>query len=323
MSGIPNLGNTCYASTCLQALRHCRAFRAFVKAYSDSLPSQLITLLDRFYDMLDDVNSDPGRISVVAGALYRMLSRYKNLGSIAASDQGDVHEFLMELVDIIAKDSTVFKAPKTPIRHVHKGAFAVELFKLAQSMDKEFFARKLDYVEWLFMGQNISMKRCKKCGNSNVRPEEFSSLLLHARGGAEDFGDCLRRRLGEEAIDDVVCEACKCRVQMEITTRIFRPPPILIAVVTGPKTDMKGVPKTMDISALLWRPTCDGPPLYDLVAAACHLGNPSSGHYVALCRKDGAWTMYDDHRTREVADIDRALRDAHVLIFERNNFVMV
>jgi ubiquitin C-terminal hydrolase len=314
MSGIPNLGNTCYASACLQGLRHCRRFRSFVKAYSDSMPSQLVTLLDRFYDILEDPEAVQERVSVVAHALLRMLS-LKDMG-----DQGDVHEFFLRFVDLMSKETALHKAPQVRSRHVYDEPFDPRTEALTRSLDARFFSRNLSYCEWLFSGQTVTLTRCVKCDACRTSSEDFSCVFVHPEDRADSFEACLARACKAETLDGVACERCGTKGDHERLSRMFRTPPILLFVTMDPGR-IKDVPPTFDVSRYCWRPSCDESSTYDLRSAACYAGDARSGHYVSLCKDDEAsWVLYDDNRTRKVpeGDVQAVLERGYVFVFERS-----
>lgn len=86
MSGIENVGNTCFAAASIQVLRYCQPF---VKLMLDSEEP----LLNDFFDALyDDGTEGPRKVN--------FMKRLPEMGYAADCPQ-DAHEFLMAIVDKI------------------------------------------------------------------------------------------------------------------------------------------------------------------------------------------------------------------------------
>ena len=84
MSGIENVGNTCFAAACIQVLRYCKPLVKLDLESDDDL-------LDAFYDALYDDGTEGTR-------QLRFMERLPDMG-YAAGTQHDAHEFLMAIVD--------------------------------------------------------------------------------------------------------------------------------------------------------------------------------------------------------------------------------
>jgi len=101
MSGIENVGNTCFAAAVIQVLRYCRPVVKRMLRSEDPL-------LNAFYDTLYEDGS--GGASDVA-----FMRRLPELGYLA-HDQQDAHEFLMAMVDkMFTDDDNPFQGEITSI----------------------------------------------------------------------------------------------------------------------------------------------------------------------------------------------------------------
>lgn len=315
MSGIPNFGNTCYISTCLQCLRYCKRFRAFTEHFTESQPSQLMTLLDRFYGMLESTDSDPAKISRVANALMMMISR--RMKNLETGEQEDVHEFFITLVDVLSKESSMCYADQVPIRHVIQGPFDPRLEKVIRFMDKQFYTDKPTFIENLFRGQHAIVMTCQSCNHTRVGSDVFTSIQLHPISSS--LVECLRNSLQEEVVEGVECEQCRSKTKHAKMTRIFRSPKVLMLVANADRRSLTDVPEVMNARACLWKDVCDSSPIYRLKAVACHVGSRRSGHYAAVCKDPNmGWTLYDDSTVKPLDTPSTYVQHGYLFVYEQD-----
>lgn len=314
MIGIPNFGNTCYAATCLQCLRHCRKFRSFVRKFTDSQPSQLMTLLDKFYSMLEDETCDMERVSRVANALIHMC--WKRM-SLLSRDQFDVHEFFIMLVDVLSKESSICQAHKVPLRLVTDEPFDPKLEKITRFMESLFYSSKVTVIEELFRGQHSITMKCLSCGHKRIGSDIFSSIHVQLLGTSlvDSFYKTFHAK---EHLEGVECEACKKNTEHEKILHILRPPPVLIIVVNGESRQLTDIPETLDIASCLWKGICDTSTVYNLKSVACHVGNRNTGHYAAVCHDNRGWTLYDDTNVQLLVSPLAHLRHGYFFMYEQS-----
>jgi ubiquitin C-terminal hydrolase len=262
--GIPNLGNTCYASTCLQCLA---ASPSFVSALSarpaGGLAADLLSFLE-----------DPS-----ARATRTLYSR---IG--VSNDPSDVHEFMMHLVDRLDAESErkgcrQQQRPRAPsIRAFLDGAW------------KDLDDRRGPF-ERLFAGQLAQIKTCEACKDVSLSTDAFTCLNV-GRG-------CIEDTLSWETVEDVACDACGRRAPARKAARLVRTPRVLVVLRDAATSRVPPWPVRLDLAHCLVKSairTC----AYEAVSAACHL----DGHYVALRRVGDDWFLANDLDVTRVPAVD-------------------
>lgn len=286
-TGIPNLGNTCYASTCLQCLKRCKSFVQLVRVTAPKRP--LFELLSRFLAMLDAAPSDINVLSMTR-ALYQRLG--------TGFEQGDVHEFMLNTIDVLDKDIGI---PKSDFKFVEKKR------SIHDFMDHmwDCYASLKGPVESLFSGQFALLSICEGCQHASLLSDTFTCMHL-GREGLQGYMTC-------ETIEGIECDRCQRRTTRKKMTRLYRAPTILLLLFDRS-------PETIDVVLDVAPYTMTGSSVkYQLRSAACHFGSLSyGGHYIALCREeDGRWTAFNDSQARPVTEPGMLLSRAYMLVYER------
>lgn len=300
--GIPNLGNTCYVATCLQCLRVCQSF----VAYLESARQPLAKMLVGFYKVLQDSPWDVKVLSTTR-ELYDAL-----LHGEGGGDQGDVHECMLKILDTLSKDPLAGRAPTPAPTRVSR----LVLDDLARSVASHMDAwwKPHSVLDTLFEGQLAHLSACSECSNIRLTSDTFTCLSL----GTQDVRSGLAQTMSADTIE-CECDKCKKNTTQKRATRIYRCPPILILLFDGGKG--KSVPLTLDVRSYVWDIIDERKTItYSLRSAACHFGSLTYGHYVAVC-KEGVqgWVAHNDTVSSAVEDdkLTLLLSHAYLVVYER------
>jgi ubiquitin C-terminal hydrolase len=286
MTGLHNLGNTCYFNAALQVLAHCRPLVKHLVACPDTQDSRAVSSLLRSLFIKMWSEDDRGCRHVLSpSGLLRAVMRKSTTFELRR--QGDAHEMASVLLDLLTEDNAI-----PSVRNVIEGVC-------------------LSVVECTACGSRSSGSKEPFTSLSVALPQQRCSPLLTSN-------DLVRAFFAPTPAEGWRCEACNRTGTGRVTTGLWSVPRILLVCTKrfgADGTSVNRMPvapsKRIDFTLEANRPAvAPGSPAeatllgtsggkrrgFRLVGAVCHIGSTQSdGHYVACCRRPGAgWRMYDD-----------------------------
>ncbi|KAI5645898.1 ubiquitin carboxyl-terminal hydrolase domain-containing protein [Phthorimaea operculella] len=320
LTGLRNLGNTCYMNSILQCLNN---------------TTVLITYFcnGQYLDHINRSNSTRGMVAeefaVVVRALWSGQYKFiaakdlrnelgKHQRAFKTTEQQDSHEFLTILMDWLHLDLQIYVKP--PPR---------ESWTASDKAWYEFTRGKESLISRLFYGQIKSTVRCTVCGKTSVTYDSFSNLSLELPVTATrcTLSDCLKLYLNGETIPGWNCPACKEKRDAVKKLDISRLPPVLVIHFKrfGFFMDKESFTKKMtyidfpltDLDMKPFAPYAPTASVYDLYAVSNHYGSMASGHYTAFCKSSmySKWYHYDDHAINEIPASDVKSSAAYILFY--------
>ncbi|GAA5886995.1 hypothetical protein JCM5296_005218 [Sporobolomyces johnsonii] len=353
VTGLSNLGNTCYLSAVVLCL-------AATKPLADFLASgeyrQEVNTSNR--------NGMKGQLAASLAKLIRALrseeygffspAQFRHTICLSASqfhnhDQHDAHEFLLYLLDGLHEDLNLVGSPplvreKTPEREA-------ELERLPEvvAADQEWAAyreRNDSIVIDFFQGQLRNRMECTYCQQTSTTFNAFQTLSLSipCRGRRDTsvrLEDCIEHFLHEEILKgDNAWNCPRCRRLRSTSKRftIARLPQFLIihlkrfasydSLTEKVDTPVHFPLDDLELGHLL-------PPMalsnqyrlnlphesetnYELHALCNHFGDDAGdGHYTAIVRNDDYWVELDDERMTPLspAEVLRSASSAYLLFY--------
>ncbi|XP_065092705.1 ubiquitin carboxyl-terminal hydrolase 8 isoform X2 [Ochlerotatus camptorhynchus] len=331
LTGLKNLGNTCYMNSILQCLSNTAFFMDYFQDGS-------------FRQNLNRNNKTQGRIAEEVAAVIKELwtGQYKCIASknlkyvvgqyerqFGGIEQQDSHEFLTILMDWLHSDlQTVNITIKT----------SIENLPASEKAWVEYFKGKESYIAHMSYGQIKSTVKCVRCGKESATYESFSSLSLELPSDANkcQLNDCLEMYFDGERIRGWNCPQCKSNQDAIKKLDISRLPSILIvhfkrfyadpdaiSTVYKKKQNYVKFPLVeLDMSPhvapseksrnqkLIHR-------RYQLYGVSNHYGSMESGHYTAFCRNrvHQKWYKFDDHTVSSLVKSDVCSSAAYILFY--------
>lgn len=220
MTGLLNLGNTCYINCILQIL----AFTpGFIEALRQLEESQFIICFIHTLIILKSNQKilDPG---IFIKLLKQRLPKYNN------NNQFDAHEFLIDLINSldIKKDSILFSSYCLQRFHKNKSS-----------------------VYDLFFGKFRKKIICISCANTNIKYEPFIDLNIFPKYKSltENIEDYFKNSLVE-----YTCEVCKFKGDHKIKNKIYKYPNIIIIQLNkfGETKKISAPPASINIGTKLY-----------------------------------------------------------------------
>lgn len=331
LTGLKNLGNTCYMNSILQCLSN----TAFLREHF---------LEGTFRQNLNRSNKTQGRIVEEVAAVIKALwlGQYKCIASknlryvvgqyerqFGGIEQQDSHEFLTILMDWLHSD--IQTVPIKPYS-------SLEDMSASEKAWIEYLKGMESYISNLFYGQIKSTVKCVRCGKESATYESFSNLSLELPQNANrcHLNNCLEMYFNGENIRGWSCPQCKSNQEAIKKLAISRLPSILvihfkrfyadpdaIATVYKKKQNFVKFPlQDLDMTAHiapseLSRNKTLRARRYHLFGVSNHYGSMESGHYTAFCKNTvhQKWYKFDDHTVSSLDTSDVCSSAGYILFY--------
>lgn len=345
ITGLQNLGNTCFMNSVIQCL-----------AYAPDLADYLCS--DSYYNHINFNNQygTKGELAVEFAALIERLNAHRHryiepksfretivrhIG-FAGNEQQDSHEFMMMLFDKLHHDLNVHAKDKSK-----QNGFATQSGADGNDDDNinipratlgyQFWKRHLDanksVISELFEGIFMSTLTCTFCRGQSNTFEVFNCLSLPIPSETRcHLRECLSHFSNPERIEAAwECPRCKQKREADKKIVICKLPRILIihlkrfsldgrwrqklqTTVDFPLSDLN-----VDCTNVLPQSAYGGQThrlSYNLCAVVNHYGHLDGGHYTAFCKLDNhRWYTFDDSNVYEMRDADVCSQAAYILFY--------
>lgn len=223
--GIANMGNTCYANSCLQILRASGDWSHYLIStdlIGDSTPlpdkaSKESKVLIGYQDMLRTLwsASSPAFIRPLGWlGVVREAVRDSVYEMFAHPIPNDSHEYLVWLLDNF-HEAMLVKSKGGQVPRAAPGADPWQ----------QFLATNNTRLADSFFGLIHKEIRCHGCNNRSISYEPFNVLKIPCLDPAQSFEKWFENYFVDEEFDDYACDSCKpARTKATITQSIWRAP---------------------------------------------------------------------------------------------------
>ena len=328
--GIMNLGNTCFINSTLQVLIHCKIFiiqflRKFDYINKESTPISYQFLLICI-SMLDSSKEKKYYIDIsdfkeIFGKKHKIFNDYS---------QNDSQEFCRIFLEDIsselneAKNKNIYK---TLTNSIGKN----KIFR-DKEFDKNFKEREISIITNLFYSQIITSFKCN-CGSEIYSFQKLLDfpLLLPSNVEKIELNELLNIYFKSEIVQfETECENCKKKEKHNKTTRISRPPEILIISLQRINANQKkneclvNFPKILNLYEYIDH-ECgfDKEPEYILFSIINHKGSMDFGHYYSYYQplNSSNWYEYNDSLVTHVKSGLSNFPYAYVLFYIKKKYL--
>lgn len=324
LSGILNLGNTCFMNSGLQCLSH-------------TIP------LTRYFltgDFLEDINPEKEEFQLCKEYIRVLLGMWedncvispvsfrKHLGKFHNAYTGfrqhDSHELLTRLIDVL-HISCSYRAEITytgkPLNEYDQ--MKIDALKVWSNHFKDQYSNIID----LFYGQFNSSMICNLCDHIYHSYDPFCSISLPVSKETSNIYQCLDIFTGKEVLDEDNKWRCdKCQELSQATKKIiiWKAPKILILTFkrfdhTNQKNNffVSYPVKGLNINKYVFN---SQESIYDLYAVSVHTGHAQFGHYYSYCQNpDGNWYVFDDQDVNKIDEKKIVDANAYMLLYRRRD----
>nr|XP_019935558.1 PREDICTED: ubiquitin carboxyl-terminal hydrolase 8 [Paralichthys olivaceus]XP_019935559.1 PREDICTED: ubiquitin carboxyl-terminal hydrolase 8 [Paralichthys olivaceus] len=331
LTGLRNLGNTCYMNSILQCLCNTPAMAEY---FNNNLYMEDINR----YNILGHKGEVAEEFGVIMKALWSGLYKcisprdFKvTIGKINEQfygyDQQDSQELLLFLMDGLHEDLN-----KADNRKRYKEEENDHMDDQAAA-DLAWSKHKLlneSIIVALFQGQFKSTVQCLTCHRKSRTFETFMYLSLPLASTSKcSLQDCLRLFSKEEKLTDnnkVFCRHCKAHRDSTKKLEIWKVPPILLVHLKRFSYEGRWKQKLqttvdfpldcLDLAQYVIGPK-QNQKRYCLYGVSNHYGGLDGGHYTAYCKNatKQRWYKFDDHEVSEISTSSVKSSAAYILFY--------
>ncbi|XP_038623001.1 ubiquitin carboxyl-terminal hydrolase 8 isoform X2 [Tachyglossus aculeatus] len=331
LTGLRNLGNTCYMNSILQCL--CNA-------------PHLADYFNRnFYQ--EDINRSnllghKGEVAeefgIIMKALWTGQYRYISpkdfkitIGKIndqfSGYSQQDSQELLLFLMDGLHEDLNKADNRK---RHKEETNDQLDDCRAAELAWHKHKQLNESIIVALFQGQFKSTVQCLTCHKRSRTFEAFMYLSLPLASTSKcSLQDCLRLFSKEEKLTDnnrFYCSHCKTRRDSLKKIEIWKLPPVLLVHLKRfsyegrwkqkLQTSVDFPLESLDLSPYVIG-SKSGLKRYNLFSVSNHYGGLDGGHYTAYCKNAARqrWFKFDDHEVSDISVSSVKSAAAYILFY--------
>ncbi|OCF30719.1 hypothetical protein I316_07605 [Kwoniella heveanensis BCC8398] len=339
LTGLKNLGNTCYMNSTIQCLSATFPFTSF---FLDGSFKRSINVYNPLGTKGNLANAFAELLKALWKEDYTFLSPVtfrKNIITFASqfsgTDQHDSQEFLSFVLDGLHEDLNRVKHKPPPVEMTPEREAALETLPPEVASEKEwqiYRMRNDSFIVDLFQGQYRNRLECLTCHKTSTTYDAYMYMSLPVPSGKS-------RVVIQELIDEFVkaevmekedawnCPRCKVPRRASKTLTIARLPPVLLIQLkrfttqNGVFWDKSETPVIFPVKGLdltrhvpyrqaTGREDLDdprtqiGPFRYDLYGVSNHMGTLSSGHYTAYVKSSKGWQFCEDSRITKAGEKD-------------------
>lgn len=333
LTGLANLGNTCFMNTAIQCLSHTYELSHFLETvdYKALLTKRPEALIIVEWDDLRQLMWKENCIISPGGFLNNVqkLAKLKDKEIFTGFAQNDLPEFLMFLIDcfhsaiqreVIIKISGAIKDNKDELAHA------------CYSMIKTMYQKEYSEILDIFYGIHVSMIADMSGNILQKTPEPFFMLNLPIPAFA-DAGriptllECVDMyAMPEHLTGDNQWYNDKTKEKTDVLKRIlfFKLPTVLIIDLKRFDNRMRKNTKLVDfplddfdLSSYVIGYKKDMY-VYELYGVCNHTGSAMGGHYTAFVKNaNGKWYYFNDTRVQEVHDASKIITNQAYCFFYR------
>ena len=321
LTGLPNLGNTCYINTLLQCLFNNPHFKHVKK--TSTLGKALCPVYDQY--------RKKDRVDTRLYTEFFQQCRKELAGLMDVAEQNDMQEFYFALVTRLIEGQGAEVGAGEAEARLKLAESRVATFQKGRDAEDLFFA-KLDVAWWrdnkktwsalvpAFTGQLVGQIKCAGCSYILQNPELFTNIDVDMTAG--DLSASFAAFFAADSIDGWKCDRCGYVSGANRCIRLTRMPKTLVITLkrfdplTGAKKNCSvTIPKVLTLPDETH--VFDKEVTYRLFAIGCHKGNQFGGHYYAVLqdRDSGAWYKVDDDVVFEMRGNDMAGNEPYMLFY--------
>ncbi|KAM4602694.1 ubiquitin carboxyl-terminal hydrolase 8 isoform 2-T2 [Polymixia lowei] len=331
LTGLRNLGNTCYMNSILQCLCNNSAMadyfnknyyqedinRANILGHKGEVAEEFGVIMKALWSGLYKCIS-PRDFKITIGKINDQFSGY---------EQQDSQELLLFLMDGLHEDLN-----KADNRKRYKEEENDHLDD-QRAADLAWSKHKLlneSVIVALFQGQFKSTVQCLTCHRKSRTFETFMYLSLPLASTSKcSLQDCLKLFSKEERLTDnnkVFCRHCKAHRDSTKKLEIWKVPPILLVHLKRFSYEGRWKQKLqtsvdfpldcLDLAQYVIGPR-QALKRYNLYGVSNHYGGLDGGHYTAYCKNNvkQRWFKFDDHEVSEISTSSVKSSAAYILFY--------
>jgi ubiquitin C-terminal hydrolase len=323
LTGLLNVGNTCYLNSCMQVLSHTYELNNFLadgeyKKRMNNIPDSVVLLeWDKLRELMWSMNctvSPNGFVNAI-----RQIATIKKRDIFSGYNQNDVQEFLLFIIDCFHNALT--REVEMQISGVNKNdtdKLAIECFTMMKNSYKNEYSDLLNIFYGIHVYQVLSQDVAANPQLLSAKPEPFSviNLAVPTNIANPSLYDCFDLYCKAEEMNHTLGNAWfnETTNKKENVTRgliFWSLPDVMILDLkrwAGHNTRHQNkLHTTIDIPLInadfskYVKGYQSASYIYDLYAVGNHSGGAQGGHYTATIKNaNGKWYVFDDSAIAEI-----------------------
>jgi len=318
LTGLANLGNTCFLNSTLQCLSHTYELSIFLDAEKDNFKERMNRVPESLilweWDKLRKLMWSENCVIQPGGFLQSVqrVARIKDLALFTGFLQNDAEEFLRFIIECF------HNSLRREVKMSISGNAFTEQDKTAVAcyeMMRKMYAKEYSEFIQIFYGIHVSTVKSMESDYINITPEPFFNLQIEI-SDAKTLEGCIRNYTREEVLDhkiEVSDDNDKLkREQGKKKIDFWNLPDIL--VITLKRFDKSGKKNKVYIEFPLENlnlsPYVVGYDKdsykYNLYGICNHSGGTRGGHYTSFIKNaNGKWYLFNDTNVTEITDLNK------------------
>ncbi len=327
LTGLANLGNTCFMNTTLQCLSHTYSFNDFLQhgTYKQKIKKKPEALVLMEWDKLRDMVWSENCIISPGGFLtsVQKVAKIKEKHLFTGFAQNDLPEFLTFIIDCF--HTAIMREVNMKIKGnilTDKDKVAKKCFDMMKNMYKKEYSEILD----IFYGIHVSCVKGEEGNTLSCNPEPFLMLDLPVPDKRNvSLINCFDEYTKKETLDDdnqYINDEGKKVVAKQI--EFWKFPDVLIVTL---KRFTNSIRKNqclvdfpfdnLDLSKYVvgYDPHSFN---YELYSICNHSGGVMGGHYYAYVKNaNNKWYDFNDARVQEIKETDLKTPYAYCFFYRK------
>ena len=335
LTGLANLGNTCFINSCLQVLSHTYELNDFLnnKNYKKKLQNKFDSALLVEWDNLRTLMWSENCIISPAKFLktIQKLAHVKNVDIFTGYAQNDVSEFLLFIIDCFHTSlSREVNMSISGVAFNNTDKIAIQCFETIKRM----YSKEYSEVWNIFYGVHISQLVCLETGDvlsSSPEPYFMINLPIPSNNKTPSLLNCFDLYVEGEILEGENAwynEKTEQKQNVKKSISYWSLPNILVIdikrfnaknvknqiLVTFPLEDLNLTKYVIGYKKESY--------IYDLYGICNHSGGVCGGHYTAFVKNaNGKWYHFNDTNVSEIKNNEQLITPKAYCFFYRKKTI--
>lgn len=313
LTGLCNLGNTCYINSCMQILSNIHELNEYIHIICSDFENNksdidVLFLLEwkSLYDLMwsKNVVISPNRFIKI----IQIISREKNMMLFSGHDQNDVTEYLYFLLECF----------NNGLKKYSNTLFKKQLEYIEKNDDKKFkeyynriYEKNFSIIELLFSGC-YKINIVEKDTNKIISSRYDNFYMIDLQLNSTDLNECLdeyfqNEEMNEENNNQYYDDNDKSYKNVYMQQKIIHKPKILIIHLKRWNNNLRKNQRIIhfDLNTLNMDKymSHEKNVTYNLFGIINHSGNIFGGHYHSFIKNDNhKWYLFNDTQVSEIKE---------------------
>lgn len=330
LTGLANLGNTCFLNSTVQCLSHTYELNEFLdkKTYKERLSRKPDSLLLVEWDKLRELMWSENCTIQPGGFVNNIqkVARIKDKDLFTGWAQNDLPEFLLFIIN--AFHTSIMREVEMNIKGNAENdtdKLAVECYKMMKSMYRKEYSEILQ----IFYGIHVSTINDQSDKLLSMSPEPFFMIDLPIPSNIKNITifDCFNEYVKSEDLDgDNAWYNEKTKKKQDVKKKLifWSLPNIMVLTIkrftNSNKKNNSYVEfplNNLNLSKYV-KGYSSNSYIYDLYGVCNHLGGPSGGHYTSFVKNaNNKWYHFNDTNVNEIQEEEKIVGSQAYCFFYR------